>query len=36
MQMRGLLQSRHIGVSEQDEEVMLQVIGANSFDELIN
>ena len=34
--MKDLLQARHIGVSEQDEALMLQTVGANSLDELIN
>ena len=34
--MKDLLQSRHIGVSEQDEAFMLQTVGASSLDELIN
>ena len=34
--MKDLLQTRHIGVSEQDEAFMLQTIGASSLDELIN
>jgi len=34
--MKDLLQSRHIGVSEQDEAFMLQTVGAKSLDELID
>lgn len=34
--MKDLLQTRHIGISEQDEVLMLQTIGASSLDELIN
>jgi glycine dehydrogenase len=34
--MKDMLKDRHIGVSEQDEAQMLQVIGANSIDELID
>ena len=34
--MKDLLQVRHIGISERDQEQMLQVIGANNLDELIN
>ncbi len=34
--MKDLLQTRHIGVSEQDEAFMLQTVGASSLDELIN
>lgn len=34
--MKNLLQSRHIGISEQDEAVMLQAIGVKSIDELID
>ncbi len=33
--MNELFQSRHIGISEQDEATMLQVIGAESLDALI-
>jgi len=33
--MKDLLQARHIGISEQDEATMLQVIGAKNIDELI-
>ena len=33
--MKDLLQARHIGISEQDEAIMLQVIGAKNIDELI-
>ena len=34
--MKDMLQTRHIGVSEQDEAFMLQTVGASSLDELIN
>jgi glycine dehydrogenase len=34
--MKDLLQTRHIGVSEQDEAFMLQTVGASSLDELID
>jgi len=34
--MKDLLQARHIGISEQDEALMLQVIGVNHLDELIS
>jgi glycine dehydrogenase len=34
--MKDLLQARHIGVSGQDEAFMLQKIGVNSLDELID
>ncbi len=34
--MKDMLQSRHIGISDQDQELMLQVVGANSLDELID
>lgn len=34
--MNELFQSRHIGISEQDEATMLQVIGAESLDALIS
>jgi len=33
--MKNLLQARHIGISEQDEVKMLQTIGVNTLDELI-
>ncbi len=33
--MKNLLQARHIGISEQDEAQMLQIIGVNTLDELI-
>ncbi|MDR3651373.1 MAG: aminomethyl-transferring glycine dehydrogenase [Paludibacter sp.] len=33
--MKDLLQARHIGVSEQDEAVMLQTLGVKNLDELI-
>jgi len=36
LEMKDLLQVRHIGISERDQEQMLQVIGANNLDELIN
>jgi glycine dehydrogenase len=34
--MKDLLQTRHIGISEQDEVLMLQTVGASSLDELID
>ncbi|MFZ4725484.1 MAG: glycine dehydrogenase, partial [Paludibacter sp.] len=34
--MKDLLQARHIGISEQDEALMLQVIGVNHLEELIS
>lgn len=34
--MNELFQNRHIGISESDEAVMLQSIGVNTLDELIN
>ena len=33
--MKDLLQARHIGISEQDEALMLQTVGVNNLDELI-
>ena len=33
--MKNLLQARHIGISEQDEAQMLQIIGVNTLNELI-
>jgi len=33
--MKNLLQARHIGISEQDEAKMLETIGVNTLDELI-
>jgi len=34
--MKDLLQSRHIGISEQDEAFMLQTVGVKNLDELID
>jgi glycine dehydrogenase len=34
--MKDMLQNRHIGISEQDEALMLQVVGAESLDSLIH
>jgi glycine dehydrogenase len=34
--MKDLLQTRHIGISEQDEALMLHSIGVNSLDEIID
>ena len=33
--MKDMLQYRHIGISEQEEALMLQAIGLSSIDELI-
>lgn len=33
--MKDFLQPRHIGISEQDEQLMLQTVGVNKLDELI-
>ena len=33
--MKDMLQQRHIGISPADEQLMLQTIGANSIEELI-
>src|ERR1035437_8459244 len=33
--MKDLLQARHIGISEQDEALMLLTVGVNNLDELI-
>ena len=34
--MKDMLQARHIGISRQDEALMLQTIGVNNLDELID
>jgi len=34
--MKDMLQARHIGISEEDEAIMLQTIGVNNLDELIS